>query len=63
MPRDRDDPEFFAPLAGIDPARITSVVLGLVHASDGLPGARRRAEAARSVLGDFGVATAERRKT
>lgn len=56
VPRDRHDPEYFAPLAelSIDDARL---YLGLVHLSDGLDGARERVAAARAYRDEFGVAT------
>jgi len=56
VPIERDDDAYFAPLRDLEsgPARI---YLGLVHAQDGLEGAARRITAARSALGDFGVAT------
>lgn len=59
VPIDRDDAEFFAPLARILPVvpASTDLYLGLVHHQDGLEGAQRRIAAASTVLGHFGVAT------
>jgi hypothetical protein len=59
VPIDRDDPEFFEPLARILPAvpASTDLYLGLVHHQDGVEGARRRIAAAATVLPHFGVAT------
>jgi hypothetical protein len=53
-------PEFgeadFAPLKDLRLPQGTKLFLGLIHAADGLEGARRRVEAARKVVPDFGVA-------
>lgn len=58
VPIERDDAEFFAPLAGLDLAPSTELYLGLVHREDGAEGAARRLEAAHQhVTRDFGVAT------
>ncbi|AHH20963.1 hypothetical protein NONO_c61910 [Nocardia nova SH22a] len=57
VPRSRDDREYFAPLAGLRLPESTRLYLGLIHATDGVDGARRRIAAARSVVGDFGIAT------
>lgn len=59
VPIERDDVEFFAPLADVAgriPAT-TDLFVGLVHQEDGVEGARRRITAASSVLPRFGVAT------
>jgi hypothetical protein len=52
-------PEFagkdFEPLRGLELAPETKLFLGLIHAEDGLEGARRRVRAAQAVLPDFGV--------
>jgi hypothetical protein len=57
VPRDRDDDAYFAPLAGLALHDETELYLGLVHATDGEAGTRRRIEAARAVVPAFGVAT------
>ncbi|MEV5650554.1 hypothetical protein AB0L57_20085 [Nocardia sp. NPDC052254] len=57
VPRSRDDHEYFAPLAELRLPESTRLYLGLVHATDGVDGARRRIAAARSVVRDFGIAT------
>lgn len=57
VPRDRTDLDYFAPLEGMRLQPGTELYLGLVHRTDGLEGARRRIEAASSVVQDFGVAT------
>lgn len=57
VPRDRSDAAYFAPLAQLAlPAR-TALYLGLVHASDGFEGSRRRIEAASEFVSAFGIAT------
>ena len=52
-------PEFeekdFAPLRDLKLQPGTKLFLGLIHAEDGLEGARRRVKAAQSVVRDFGV--------
>jgi hypothetical protein len=56
VPKDREDPAYFAPLADLGlPAR-TRLYLGLIHHDDGA-GDRRRLDAARRVVPTFGVAT------
>lgn len=57
VPRDRTDEAYFAPLADLRLPPETEFYLGLLHATDGIEGARRRVAAARSVVSDFGVAT------
>jgi hypothetical protein len=57
VPRDRDDPEYFAPLARLQLAETAALFLGLVHDSDGLDGARRRMGAASTFRAGFGIAT------
>jgi methionine synthase II (cobalamin-independent) len=59
VPIERDDVEYFAPLAAISdriPAS-TDIYLGLIHHEDGVEGARRRISAASTALPHFGVAT------
>ena len=58
VPIERDDADYFAPLAGLQLAPDIELYLGLVHREDGEAGARRRIFAARTQIGrDFGVAT------
>jgi hypothetical protein len=56
VPRERDDDDFFKPLAQLDRNRIGEVYLGLVHYTDGVDGARRRIGAAKRYLPEFGIA-------
>lgn len=57
VPAGRSDPEYFAPLAGLNVGE-TALYLGLIHQADGVEGASRRIEAARRHAPDvFGVAT------
>ena len=56
VPRDRDDPAYFAPLADLGHHE-SELVLGLIHFTDGLEGALDRMAAARKFVTDFGVAT------
>lgn len=57
VPKDRDDDAYFAPMADLKLKPETEVVLGLVHMTDGIEGARRRVAAAKAVRAEFGVAT------
>lgn len=57
VPRDRDDVAYFAPLKQLKIPRGTELYLGLVHLTDGIAGARRRLDAAKNVVADFGIAT------
>lgn len=58
VPRNRTDAAYFQPLADLElSASSTTLFLGLLHRTDGLDGARQRAEAARTVRDDFGIAT------
>ena len=56
-PRDRDDEAYYAPLAGLELAPETELILGLVHHTDGIEGTRRRMDAAIKTVDGFGVAT------
>ncbi|WP_293696328.1 hypothetical protein [uncultured Agrococcus sp.] len=56
VPIDRDDEAYFAPLADVEWGE-TQVFLGLVHHEDGVEGAVRRAVAARTAVGSFGIGT------
>lgn len=57
VPKDRTDIEYFAPLADLKLSSGTALFLGLVHASDGFDGARRRIDAAAKTVAAFGIAT------
>ncbi|MFF1574628.1 hypothetical protein ACFVWR_17955 [Leifsonia sp. NPDC058292] len=57
VPIERDDAEFFAPLAGVSIPDDTELYLGLVHHEDGVEGAERRIAAAAAAVRRFGVAT------
>ncbi len=57
VPRDRSDDAYFAPLRGLKLAPETEIYVGLVHFTDGVPGAARRLAAAQKVLPEFGIAT------
>jgi hypothetical protein len=56
VPIARDDDDYFAPLAALDLPTETTLFLGLLHLSDGIAGAARRATAARRRVARFGVA-------
>lgn len=56
VPRDWVEPGRFAKLRDFRLAEGTRVYLGLVHMTDGVEGARRRIDAARQHLAEFGVA-------
>ncbi len=57
VPRDRDDDPYFSPLRNLRLKPGTELYLGLVHLTDGVEGAKRRAAAANRVVSDFGIAT------
>jgi hypothetical protein len=57
VPVARDDEPFFAPLRGLKLGADTELYLGLVHASDGVAGTKRRMAAARKYAPEFGIAT------
>ncbi len=57
VPIDRTDDAFFAPLTGLQLGPQTELYLGLVHAQDGVEGARRRMDAARKYVQEFGIAS------
>ena len=57
VPHQRSDDAYFAALKDFRPGSGTQLFLGLVHDHDGVPGALKRAAAARKVLPRFGVAT------
>lgn len=56
VPRDRDDPAYFAPLAELEIGE-AELVLGLVHHTDGLAGTKRRMQTANQFVIDYGIAT------
>jgi methionine synthase II (cobalamin-independent) len=57
VPLTRTDDEFFKPFSDLKLAPETELYLGLVHATDGADGTRRRMDTARKYVADFGVAT------
>lgn len=57
VPRDRRDDEYYSPLTDLRRPPATELYLGLVHLTDGIEGATRRARAARRQVRDFGIAT------
>ncbi len=57
VPSNRDDDAYFAPLRNLVLQQGTELYLGLVHITDGEEGTRRRIEAARRVVSEFGVST------
>ncbi len=57
VPRDRHDDPYFSPLRDLRLKSGTELYLGLIHLTDGIEGAKRRAAAAKRVVSDFGVAT------
>lgn len=56
-PLRHSDDAFFRPLAGLHPAARDRIALGIVHLSDGVEGALRRAALARPHLPRFDIAT------
>jgi hypothetical protein len=57
VPIDRHDEPFFAPLRGLRLGQQTELFLGLVHARDGVDGAKQRIAAASRVVDRFGIAS------
>ena len=57
VPRDRGDDAYFSPLRDLQLKSGSELYLGLVHLTDGVEGAKRRAAAAERVMSDFGIAT------
>ena len=57
VPIERDDDAYFAPLAGLELAAETDLILGLVHVGDGAAGTRKRIAAAEKYVVEFGIAT------
>jgi hypothetical protein len=58
VPRERDDPDYYAPLANLGLWPAMDVYLGLVHEGDDVESAWRRLYAASGVLGRVGIAPA-----
>ena len=57
VPAPRATDEFFAPMREFKLAPGTEIYLGLLHAADGVDGAKRRIALAHSYVPEFGVAT------
>ena len=57
VPKERDDVAYFEPLGTVELPAGTELYLGLVHATGGADGTRRRIEAASHVVPSFGLAT------
>ena len=57
VPKERDDDAYFEPLSDLALPDGTELYLGLVHNTGGAEGTRRRIEAARKFVAEFGVAT------
>jgi methionine synthase II (cobalamin-independent) len=55
IPRSRTDVAYFAPLRNLKLKLGTELYLGLLHQSDGVDGARKRIEAAKTVVDRFGI--------
>lgn len=56
VPIERDDIAYFAPLADLNLPKDAELFLGLIHETDGVEGAQRRANAAKKYVSKFGVA-------
>ena len=57
VPAPRATDEFFAPMREFALSADTEIYLGLIHAADGVEGARQRIALARKYVADFGIAT------
>ena len=57
VPIDRTDDAFYAPFENLRLGAGTELYLGLVHAQDGVEGARRRIETAKKCAPSFGIAS------
>jgi hypothetical protein len=57
VPIARTDDAFFAPFQGLELASATELYLGVVHAADGVDGAKRRMATASRYARTFGIAT------
>ena len=57
VPKQRDDLAYFEPLGAVQIPDETELYLGLVHATGGVEGSRRRIETAAQAVSRFGLAT------
>jgi hypothetical protein len=57
VPAERTDDAFHRPFADLALPEVTELYLGVVHAKDGVDGARARIAAARRHVPEFGIAT------
>ncbi len=57
VPINRSDDAFFRPFSDLKLAPDTEFYLGVIHAADGVDGAKKRVAAARKYIGKFGIAT------
>jgi len=57
VPKERDDADYFKPLAGLNNGGRTELYLGLVHTTGGMEGTERRIDAAQNHVSNFGIAT------
>jgi hypothetical protein len=57
VPKDRNDDNYFAPLASLNLPKGTELYVGLVLLSDGVEGAAQRAAGVKRYINDFGIAT------
>jgi hypothetical protein len=57
VPKERSDGQYYLPLQDLHLQPDTELYLGLVHATDGVEGARKRIASARQHVARFGVAT------
>ena len=55
VPRNRTDEAYYAPLRGLQLKPGAELYLGLLHLSDGIEGARKRINAAKTAVADFGI--------
>jgi hypothetical protein len=55
VPRSRTDTAYFAPLRNLKLKAGTELYLGLLHLSDGIDGARKRIQAAKTAVDRFGI--------
>ena len=57
VPKERDDADYFRPLADLNIGDRTELYLGLVHMTGGMEGTERRIDAAQIHVSHFGIAT------
>ena len=57
VPQSRNDEAYYLPLKNLALHSGTELYLGLVHDSDGVEGTQKRIGVAKSIVGEFGVAT------